>query len=456
MAYTAFSKQEMLALTEGDLERILAAGKHGRPNYGFILYVHRLRRGWTGAILAFLYSEALGNEFITANWIYIMEKQNKVPIDEGRRWILARLLDIPPKLFGLVPLAGGVAELQEEIVRGSRREKTVDVVEYRAALEKYCTQSMAGTHREAVVDVQRRIRNLEHTIHFTYSPEKEQMIRLLCEYLIFQAIEAQRKVRFSEAIAIFSDVIVVAETHKLYDIWAHALRQRGVAYVDHGELIAGLVDFAAVKRNFEMAAANFDAAIKLKTYLSPVRYGLVLNAAGHGYIHVAKDDQQMKEALKLLDESAKAIGKDGDQSTISAKLDEERYHLTRGEALLTPHNPTLRDPVQARKELEMAAALSNPFYKARHISHHVRQAEAYFLEGQFPKSRLCYPDEQFTMAAANAEIVLNLLKATPSNVDLVRMDNLYRRLKESSYGESQDVALLGAKIMQLKHPEIFV
>jgi tetratricopeptide (TPR) repeat protein len=454
MAYKTFSKQELLVLTEDDLERILLAGKDGRPDYGFILYCYRLRKGWTGSTLAFLYSEALGNEFITASWVYIMEKQNKVPIDEKRRWILAQLLDIPPKLFGLVPLAGGALELQEEIVKVFRIE-TIDIVEYRAALEGHCTHSMSGIRQDAIGDVQRRIRNLEHAIHYTYSPEKEQMTRLLCEYLIFQAIEAHRNVRFSAAISIFSNVIVVADTYKLYDIWAHALRQRGVAYVDRGEIITGLVDFAAARRDFEMAAADFDAALKLKAHLSPLRYGLVLNAAGHGYIHSAQDGQQLKEALKLLDESAKAVGKDGDQSTISAKLDEERIHLTRGEALITPHAPALRDPVQARKELDKAAELSNPLYKARHISHHVRQAEAYFLEGQFPKTRLYYPDEQFTMAVAHAETVLDLLKETPSKLDLVRMTNLYRRLKESTYGGSQNVALLGAKILQLQHPEIF-
>src|SRR6266700_2166736 len=110
MAHHPSQRKEIACLSLNDLLKLLAEEKNGKPNYGGILRYFRLLMGWTAAQLASLYSEALGlddDHLITATWIIIMENQNKVPADEKRRWILARLLDIPPMLLGLNILKDG-------------------------------------------------------------------------------------------------------------------------------------------------------------------------------------------------------------------------------------------------------------------------------------------------------------------------------------------------------------
>ena len=59
-----------------------------------------------------------------------------VPIDKKRRWILARLLDIPPLLFGLD------ASEKDSLLPALFGWEKIDVSEYYTALETYCTSSL--------------------------------------------------------------------------------------------------------------------------------------------------------------------------------------------------------------------------------------------------------------------------------------------------------------------------
>ena len=122
--------------------------------------------------------------------------------------------------------------------------------------------------------------------------------------------------------------------------------------------------------------------------------------------------------------------------------------------MISPNN-ALRRPAAAREEFERAVKVGNPNFKRRQLENNVRQADTYFIAGQFPKSKHYYPDEFFTMALGHAESALELLKDVDSHQDLTRLENLYRRLRESVYGKSEDVARFGVEIMKVRHPEIF-
>jgi hypothetical protein len=343
MAYHSSSKQALVKLTEDDLLRILVEGKNGKPNYGAILAYYRALMGWTAGVLAMLYGEALGDESVSASWVYIMENQNKVPADEKRRWILAQLLGIPPALFGL-KLSTSVMGRPQRSVLNLFMSGRVDITEYRVAL--------------------------------------------------------------------------------------------------------GQKDFA-------LAVADFDAVIKLRPYVSPLGMGLVFNSAGRAYVHVAQDQGQLKEALKLMDEGAKAIGKEGMDMTISAKLDLERCHLNRGETLIVSPITALRNPAVARRELDWATGKSKPAFSFRRIENYVLQAESYFLQGYDSTSRFKSPDGDFMMAIACAEAALELLKATRADLYVARLENLYRRLCESTFGKSTDVAHLGANLLKAQQTGTF-
>ena len=50
---------------------------------------------------------------ITVRWVQRVEKENKVPVDLKRRWIIATLLSIPPASFGLQALPAVIPQQPE-------------------------------------------------------------------------------------------------------------------------------------------------------------------------------------------------------------------------------------------------------------------------------------------------------------------------------------------------------
>jgi len=441
-------RREIACLPLDGLCQLLADKKNGRPNYGAILQYHRLRRGWTAEKLAFLYSEALGfdeEEPVTPHWIYRMEKKNEVPVDEKRRWILARLLDIPPVLFALEE-ASLIPSVQWQAFFDNLHHGPIDLVEYRTALVDYCqswSTREAMKRREAIPDLSRRIHVLEQKSHGVRGPQKQQMLRLLCEYYLLLASTAREMQQFDRSIALASWVITLAEMNKFYDLWAYALRQRGLTYEDRGELTVGLVNFAAARDDFEAAVHDFEAIKQIETHLSPQCRGLMWVSASQCYAYVAQDQASLSQALKLVDLGEKMIGEDSDDLAITVKFDQSRALLNRGSILIHSPIPALRSPAKACAAFEQAMQFTPPTNKRRHLEGSLRQAAAYFYEGSYE------------MAVAYAEQALELVRDTDVITEVAWLHNLYVRLRESPFGENGDVVRFGVDLLKVQKADLF-
>lgn len=447
MAHHIAQRKEIACLCLNDLLALLAEKKNGKPNYGAIVRYFRLLIGWTAAQLASLYSDALGlddDHLITPSWIIIMENQNRVPADEKRRWILARLLDIPPILLGLNVLSDGSNKQEEATIFDMLQNEKVDVVEYREKIELYSNSWLIGKLHILASDIKWRILNLQNELPGKKGKEKGQMILLLCEhYTLLAKLIAQKLQDFDQSIILLNKAIIIAESHKLYNIWAYALRQQGIAYLDRGELTAGMVEFPAAKPDFEAAVRNFAIARTLEPHLPDAHNGLVYLGAGSAAAYVAQDPKKFSEALALIDQGEQMIGRDDDNLAFSAEFTESKCHLDRAKTLIASPLESLRSPATARKELAHAAQLASSTLKLRHLSITIRTAESYYVEGAYD------------MAVASAEAALELIEDVDSKQNLTRLNNLHKRLKESSYGKSTDVALLGTKLLKLQKPELF-
>jgi tetratricopeptide (TPR) repeat protein len=434
MGHNRYTRKNVPCLTIDDLLQLLAEEKNGRPNYGAILHYFRLLKGWTAAYLAFVYSEALGHEEImTANWIYRMEHKNEVPTDEKRRWILARLLNIPPLLFGLEPLESAMSDL-------FKWEK-VDVQEYRLALEHYNQRWRSGAVLQAVSDIKRRISNLREASN---SSEKREVYKLLCGYLILLAKLALDQMKFNTAINHFTNAVTIAEQEKLYDLWAFALRERGNVYKKRGEITAGLEEYPAAQQDFEQAVLNYQAAQALESKVQPIFRGFVLSGAADAYAYTARDKGEFDTALGVLDAASKEIGKQADDvSLLIARLDEERYHLNKAAAYLAYPGAKAAHAIAARNELKQATDTSMNSLD-RNASRSVLLAKSYLVDGQYP------------MAVAYTKDALDAVWASHSSLYLSRLDMIYQRLSnDPSYGKSADVALLGVDLLKAQKPELF-
>jgi tetratricopeptide (TPR) repeat protein len=433
-------------LTSEQLFALLNRSSNGEPDYGAILRYHRHRAGWTGERLAYLYSEALDEEEpVSRFWVYRMEDQNKVPVDEKRRWILARLLDIPPALFGLPILAEGLPVSWFNMFDPLSEEK-VDLVEYRATLEDYRHSWFAGenlSYLQTIRDFSRRIHVLEQRSHGERGVRKKEMLRLLCEYYLLMASAANEMQDFQKSIHLCSWIITLAEMYTFYDIWAYALRQRGHAYASRGELTAALTDFTAAREDFEAAVADFDAIKKIEAHLSGQRKGTIWIFSSLCYAHVAQDQASLSHALKLIDRGERLMGEDHDDFAFSLQFDEGRILRTRGMALINSPIKALRAPTKALADFEQAMQFTAPTAKRSLLANALRQAEAYFHA------------EKYEMAVAYGQQALELVQGTDVLQDLKRLDNLYRRLRHSPFGQDGDVIEFGMELLRVQKPDLF-
>jgi hypothetical protein len=435
-------KKERPLLSNEELCVLVAQQKQGQPNYGALLRYFRQRRGWQVWELALYYRVALRAEgleeeeleAVSAQRVYAMENQNKVPKDEKRRWILATLLDIPPALFGLES-----ASPQRALFLW----KPVDVVEYRAALVQYCAAFRRGDIQGLLGDIKRRISTLHREAPFANPLDKQETFTLLCGYYILAGDIAKDQMRLAEAIVLQSRAITIAEENSLYDLWAYALRQRGSGYLDRGYITAGLKGFAAAQADFAAATRDMQAAQHLEATISPHRQATIALAAGTTEACIARERQELLRALKVIDQATCQINTPADEQSITMKLDQERYHLTRALAYLASPFQMARAPASARAELEAATRATEPTHKVRQTCAATLLAKSYLVEGRY------------AMATARAEDALDLVKDTGSRIYLAYVEALYRGLRTSPHGKSAEVAALGIALLRVQQPELF-
>jgi tetratricopeptide (TPR) repeat protein len=420
-------------------EELLTIAAEG--NYGAILHYFRLQMGWTAITLALLYAEALQREGvedsnpITKNWIYMMEKRNLVPVDDKRRWILARLLDIPPVLFGLDPLS-------EALQRISQWEK-VDVEEYHIVLARYCQGWHSGSVLQAMHDIKRRIDNLHNEICSSKDVKKDKL-QLVCGYHILMGQLALAQMDFDATIEALDKAITIAQRNRLYDIWAYALHERGCVYRGRGEIIASLKSYDDAQSDFAEAALNYHAAQQFESKLPLSLRGIISLGAGMAYAYTAQDEKSFKAALETIDTGKNQIGKVAEPFSIpiTAILDEERYHLDRSTAYLAYATHAHGCAKTAREELDHAArkAINS---RVRNASSASRLARSYMIEGKYE------------MTVAYTESALSTLQGKGSALNLTRLAAIYHELRRSPYGKSTDVARLGISLLKIQKPMLF-
>jgi hypothetical protein len=158
---------------------------------------------------------------------------------------------------------------------------------------------------------------------------------------------------------------------------------------------------------------------------------------------VARDDKELKDALNLMDEGSKYIGKDGDTSTITSKLDQERYLRSKGTAYINSPYEKARQPEKARDLLEQAEKVADLAFKTRYASNAIFQAVTYLFE------------EDYVMATAYAESAVEKVKRVNASQYMARLEMLYQALRVSPFGKNAEVGHLGAELIKVQGADLF-
>jgi hypothetical protein len=431
---------DAVCLSSEELQQLAA-----RQDYGPILRHHRLLLGWSAEHLGLLYAEALGKEASahTCSWIYEMEKRNRLPQDEMRRRILAGLLDIPLALLGLQELhpASPVAkELLKPVKVALFSFTHIDRQEYRATLERY----NAGWHDRSVFeqarDLSRRILYLREALPQARGPDRRWLAELLCGYSRVALEISYDQALFSQWVALAGYIHNVARNEGLADFEVYALRGLGEGYREWGDIKLVQEGPQAAQPFYERALHYFNQGQQVQNHAQPLYRARFDWALGTALAAVARDRQELNEALTVLERgkqhstTVQLLG--GAGLPIPKIQDEGIWLLGRTVGLLAysyRHGDrhaarlALADQETARKAAQRSGSQTRQAYQA------TLEARALALAGQHE------------MAAAQAHAALE--QATHSGMDQALLKLVHRILRASPYGNSDDVALLGAALL---------
>ncbi len=226
------------------------------------------------AQFAHLYGELAKNDGMpyTRGRIYQMIRDNSFPTDPKRRWILAKMLSIPPILLGLNSLDDLLIQAREKeqpgmdqkaVISGPRSSKQIfSIEEYHQALDGYWKLHKASTSQAAVSDIHRRIRGLEREVLYGDQQTKEQSVPLLCGYHMLLANMQTDREQYDLAITHLNKAYTVAKEKNLDRFLTTILLRRGWIMMARGETRALRRDLAAAQADFSLASCDYQAALE--------------------------------------------------------------------------------------------------------------------------------------------------------------------------------------------------
>lgn len=350
---------------------------------------------------------------ITDKAVRDMENNNAGLDSITRRRILSDMLKIPPALLGLAALDALIPTTTEKM----RIPEQPDFQSFSLALPSYWEKHLSSTAKEDIDTLLLKIGLLHDAVLYVKGEDKNTVIELLSRYHILVAFIVDDHPQFQSAILHLNRAAILAQSLGNKELYAAALYRRGNALFVQGNT----------------AAAMRDYSLSLENAVSEQLKGALLLKLGQAQAKAALNQKEFSSALKTLDKGgliAQRGGFGSDEHFLRLRVD--RYHLDKASALIHSPIASLRFPNEALDELIYAAG---PDVTCRSAYNNILQARAYIEKGWYP------------VAASLAEDALPMVKSIQSEVNIARINSIHMDLSRSSYGNSPDVARLGAKLL---------
>lgn len=445
------------------------AQEDGWPNAGEVQRDYREKRGVSASEFALRYSEELqklgkqnkkgksGTQGkISGTWVLNMEKQNRVPTDIERRRIIARLLDIPPMLFGLAMLQDVVMQPQKEapmepiVVPPTLKKVSTDIEHYeknvRVALHIHRTSSAQGLLHDINAEL-RDLKGLESQARGNFLLQVRELL-FSNNLLATRIMKDAREYAFAYAYA--NDAVQIAKSMQDGDLVATARYMRGCAKAEWGR--RGIVrqgmfqlDYSKIQdaiRDFQKVLAY---AHSKQGHIHPQLEGftkLQLSRA-LGMIKQGPHDRRIAQAIALSDEVADLVGADPiddfyTRSLITGTLSGLHmggYHLGRAETF-----NAVGSPGKALTELNQVKKLTEGTYGGDETRY-----QAWF-DVLMAESLIGL--KEYYEAIKRAKSALIIFHTINSLRNMASVNDIYSRVAASSYGTSADVKELGDMIKE--------
>lgn len=381
-----------------------------------------------------LYNEAMESELPPASirWWQRMEKENKVPVDLKRRWIITTLLNMPPAYLALKNLAPLYPKQQPTLSLPVSTQHRIDFSEYDKKLRYFWRH---GFIREDVLlpDIYSRTHALQEEVLYSDGNQNDQATVLLIKYLILLG-NILRDMGYTSALIYLKRAEKIArETHN-DELLAKALYVQGFTYLERWEL---LPEKDQTDRDNALKTLGEAYALARRETAS----GAVISAEwGRTLAYVAQDRDDRIKAISKIDTALNVVTSKNFQSDpCFIDVDDVWCHIDKTDAFLA-----LNWPKSALQEVTEKPR-GNYHARRRYLTLDIFEAQAYATT------------DQIEMCVAFLERVLPMAQDTKSYRRLTRISNIYDHLRSNPlYQTSPDVARLGIQLMKVRLPEVFV
>jgi tetratricopeptide (TPR) repeat protein len=428
----------------------------GWPDFGQVLRYFREKAGMDPSEFAALYGKHTKPDGgpISGRQVTRMECENEVPSDMNRRKLIARLLNIPPNLFGLAilqditlrphPQLAGASTL---VGHSTLAKVKVDTIQYQKNIQYFLALYQLGQTQSELNRMSADIRDLESLEEQSRGDLQYHVWEILFSYYLLaaKAVRDQRNYRLSHYYA--NHAVRVAKGMQDTDLIATATYVRGRTHLEWGmgaTLKRGV--FEIHLSEIEKAIRDFEDAKKAAEHtdkkLHPQLIGLIDTRLSRAYAvrSMTRAEEVPPEAIALLESTEEKA----DSQPIHDPFERElltgeqvgfvrgSYHIDKARTLVV-----MGKPDAAREELAALEGLQNGRVGQQFIRRHawIDTVAAYiYVElGEF--------DE----AIKRANRALTVVSDIKSENGIISIIDVHGRLAQSSYKTEHDVHELGVR-----------
>jgi tetratricopeptide (TPR) repeat protein len=431
----------------------------GWPDFGEVMRYFRKKAKLEPMEFAAIYGRETkpNGAPITGRQVSRMELENEVPTDMNRRKLIARLLNIPPMLFGLAVLEDVRLQPHTQVVGASLAtgnttlpKVTADTTKYQRNIRTFLTLHYTSQVQSALDQINADIRDLESLVSQTRGDLLYHIREILFSYHLLAAKVVVDQRNFSLSHYYANHAVRVAKATDDIDLIATALYTRGRTYIAWGrcgKLERGVFQVQVDKIN--KAIRDFEDAKKASENtdrsLHPQLVGLIDMYLSRAYAirNLSLGQEAPALVITLLDNAEEKADKESiedpyERHLVTGSLKgfiKGEYHNNRAMSLAT-----IGMSGAALKEIETLEGLhqggiGKQFTRSQ-IWLDIVAADAYIGLEQF---------EEATKRAKRALVGCRDINSVDNLVCLV---DIHGRLLRSSYKTEPDVSELGDMVRE--------
>jgi hypothetical protein len=424
----------------------------GWPDFGQVLRYFRKKAKLSAKAFGERYGKVINADgsAIGERWILDMELQNKVPVDIGRRKTLAKLLNIPPMLFGLAVLEDMTLEPQQYRTTTGQTKLTrvgLDTAMYQKNIRSIWHLHETSNAQQMFQQVEIDMQSLKLFEKQTEGDLRYQIQEMLFSNFILATHITRDTRNFEQAHFYANETVRIAKDMKEHDLIATALFTRGWNRLEWG--IFGTMrqnTFVVQQEKISAAIRDFQSALDLfplqdgNEQMHPQLLGILTGEMmrAKAVLATSRKMQVSSSILTSIDTIEETVGKQhiaDPYSRLLLKGDRGEWHEEAYRSIRAAVFDVAGLPGSALKEINALDQLTEKTHK--------RDETRRFVWRDIQRATVLLKLEEFGEATKYAMSALLASQDINSITNIAIVTDIYGRLLTTRYKDSRDVEELG-------------